>query len=75
MCNPDFPYTEMKETIYVRCAKCSDRFKVDWGGRSARPSCRLHSLNKYGQCDDCGNASSNCYHIRKESWWSWLCGC
>ena len=75
MCNPDFPYSEIKDAPFVECEKCGDRFKVDWGGRSTRASCRLHSLNKYGQCDDCNDISKNCYHIRKENWWCWLCGC
>ena len=59
----------------IRCAKCGDYYKMHYGGKSQRTSCRVHhykiTKNKFGQkqlfCVICNRyhsdmGSRNCYH-------------
>ena len=68
-------YTKIKEPVYATCRKCGDRFKLDYGGYSERPSCRNHRGNGK-ECKDCHlpfPITCNCYHVEK-TWWSFLFG-
>jgi len=53
-----------------RCKKCNDKFKIHFGGKSQRNSCRHHNYiikNNSWYCNICNKfkheiMSRNCYH-------------
>ena len=50
------------------CYKCNDTFKLTYGGRSIRTSCRIHTYNNNNNiCITCNKSKSNsngCYHLK-----------
>ena len=69
-----YPFDDTEEIHYVRCEKCSAHFKLNYGGKSQRRSCRSHKINEKGECEYCGDIHNNCFHIRKKTWGEWLFG-
>ena len=42
----DFKHSFKHKEDPVRCVKCGDNFKIHWGGKSQRTSCRHHNWVK-----------------------------
>ena len=62
-------YYEIK---YLKCSKCSARYKPYRNtSYSERLSCRVHEIDKTtGICNCCRkhNPIGNCYHVKSSSW-------